>query len=726
MRLKSPFVPLLAILGTALPVWADYADIVNADAPLAYWRFEEAPDATTLLDSSGNGRAIDFSAPVGTARLGETAAVGSGIRLNGDTFLVTPITLDPSAGDFTIEAIVQVDPVLLNGVILSNEDGAGGVGRSNLLVDPSGIYTSFVGGATTNSGRTFSPDQFDHLILTYDPAGAGGATLRFYVNGQPAGTSTLTPEFASGNWLIGANKNRAVQFFAGVIDEIAIYDKRLDDPNGDDDESDSRVTAHFREFVAESDTLIDFASDFAYRDSGQSAVLSWQVSPALTSLTLDDGTGPVDVLVETSDGIGSISVSPTSTTTYTLNGQGPVGSESLEVTIVVDEAVVINEFTTSRTDLAAGTSTTLSWSVTNGTTVEIDNGVGPVNAISGSVDVVVNGNTTFTLSATNSQGTEKAQVSVTTFAVDDPSLVAHWRVGEAEGETAGTTLISETGELFNGVFVGTPTFDSNDPAPVPTGSTASLSFDGFGSWVEVTNFGGIGGSSPRTLAFWFKGPANQGNFNANLVGWGTGGTGNRFDTRINSAGSNQIRTEVAGSGSNGSAPIADDTWHHCAVVFDPNLGTTIGDIQFYIDGQPDALTVIGGTEVNTTTTNPVIIGSSRIFPERALTGKMDDIRIYDRALSDEEILTLFEPADEAPLQIKAIRRLADGRVELEWTGAAGEYFLEYSFDLAPGSWLELSDSEKIEVGETSAVSIDDFIASNPANTTVFYRFRAKD
>jgi hypothetical protein len=167
-------------------------------------------------------------------------------------------------------------------VILSNEDGAGGVGRSNLLVDPSGIYTSFVGGATTNSGRTFSPDQFDHLILTYDPAGAGGATLRFYVNGQPAGTSTLTPEFASGNWLIGANKNRAVQFFAGVIDEIAIYDKRLDDPNGDDDESDSRVTAHFREFVAESDTLIDFASDFAYRDSGQSAVLSWQVSPALT------------------------------------------------------------------------------------------------------------------------------------------------------------------------------------------------------------------------------------------------------------------------------------------------------------------------------------------------------------------------------------------------------------------------------------------------------------
>ncbi len=726
MRLKPPFVPLMVLLGTALPAWADYPDTVNADAPLAYWRFEEKPGASTLVDSSGNGRAIDFSVPVGTAQLGEAAAIGSGIRMNGDTFLVTPITLDPSAGDFTIEAIVKTDPAFLNGVILSNEDGAGGIGRSNLLVNPSGSYTSFVGGATTDSGRTFSPDQFDHLILTYDPAGAGGATLRFYVNGEPAGTSTLTPEFANGNWLIGSNKNRTVQFFAGIIDEIAIYDKRLDDPNGDDDEGDSRVTAHFREFIAGSDTLIDFTSDFAYRDSGQSAVLSWQVSPALTSLTLDDGTGAIDVLGETSDGAGSISVSPTSTTTYTLNGQGPVGTELLEVTIVVDEPVVINEFATSRTDLAAGTATTLSWSVTNGTKVEIDNGVGPVDAISGSVDVVVNADTTFTLSATNSQGTETAQVSVTTFAVDDPSLVAHWRVGEAEGETTGTTLISETGELFNGVFVGTPAFDTTDPAPVPGGSTASIAFDGFGSWVEVTNFGGIGGSSPRTLAFWFKGPANQGNFNANLVGWGTGGTSNRFDTRINSAGTNQIRTEVAGSGSNGTATIADDTWHHCAVVFDPNLGTTIGDIRFYIDGQPDALTVSGGTQVNTTTTNPVIIGSSRIFPERALTGKMDDIRIYDRALADEEILALFEPADDAPLEIKAIRRLADGRVELEWSGAPGKYFLEYSFDLSPGSWLELSDSETIEVGETSATSIDDFVAANPANTRVFYRFRAVD
>jgi hypothetical protein len=352
--------------------------------------------------------------------------------------------------------------------------------------------------------------------------------------------------------------------------------------------------------------------------------------------------------------------------------------------------------------------------------------VGTIDPISGNVDVIVEADTTYTLSATNSQGTITAQVSIDVSAVDDPSLVAHWRVGEADSETMGTTLISETGESFNGIFVGNPTFDTADPAPVPGGSTASLAFDGFGSWVEITNFGGIEGSSARTIAFWFKGPAVQTNANANLVGWGTGGTSNRFDTRINTAGSNQIRTEVAGSGSNATTTITDDTWHHCAVVFDPNQGTTIGDILFYIDGQLDPLTAAGGTPVDTTTTNPVLIGSSSSFPGRALTGKMDDIRIYSRALPAAEILALIEPVDDIPLEITGIRRLENGNVELTWTGPPGEYFLEYSFDLTSKSWLELSDSEEIEAGETTAVSIDSFVAPDPDNTTVFYRFRPVD
>jgi len=330
----------------------------------------------------------------------------------------------------------------------------------------------------------------------------------------------------------------------------------------------------------------------------------------------------------------------------------------------------------------------------------------------------------FTLTATNSQGAVTKSVTI---ALADVSLpVAHWRVGEAVGEKNGSVLIGEGGSLFDGLFVGTPSFDVNDPAPVPGGSTASIAFDGAGSWIDVSGYDGVGGDSARTLAFWFKGDLVQPNLNATLVSWGTGATGARFDTRINTAGVNQLRTEVAGSGSNATTPIVTGEWHHCAVVFDPILGTTIGDALFYVDGNLEALTASGGTTVNTNASNGVRIGNARVFQGRAVAGKMDDIRIYDRALSEAEILSLITPGSGQELKITAIRQLENGNVEVDWAGAPGDYFFEYSFDLAPDSWLEISDSELILQGETTSTSVDDFIAPNAENRKVFYRLRPVD
>ena len=149
--------------------------------------------------------------------------------------------------------------------------------------------------------------------------------------------------------------------------------------------ADSSVETHYKEYLADSDTLVSLVSDVPYLDSGTSADLSWLVSPALTSLTLDDGTGPVDVLPQTTDCRGGITVSPTVTTTYTLSGTGPVGTESLEVIIVVDEAAVVESFTSNISQVPVGGEVTLSWEVTNGISVEIDNGVGVVDAMAGSV-----------------------------------------------------------------------------------------------------------------------------------------------------------------------------------------------------------------------------------------------------------------------------------------------------------------------------------------------------
>ena len=144
---------------------------------------------------------------------------------------------------------------------------------------------------------------------------------------------------------------------------------------------------------------------------------------------------------------------------------------------------------------------------------------------------------------------------------------------------------------------------------------------------------------------------------------------------------------------------------------------------FYVDGNLDALTFQGGTAVNTSASNGVRIGGSRVFGSRAVAGKMDDIRIYDRALSKDEIMALATPGTGQELKISAIRQLENGNIEVDWTGAPGDYFFEYSFDLTPDSWLEISDSESILPGETISTAVDDFIAPNAENRKVFYRLR---
>jgi hypothetical protein len=721
--MKNPICTLATLLVTS-PAFADYQSEVLADNPLAYYRFEEAVGATTLTDSSGNALDIDFSIPTGTTAIGVTGAIGNGIQFNGDGFVISPLTFDPSAGDFTIELLFK-GPVTpgVEGVIVANKDGDFGTGRSNIIHGGDGTVRSFSGGGSTFSSFETSEEEFVHVVLSYDKSAADegvGDTFRFYTNGVASGVSAVIVESANGNWVVGSNKNEISQFFTGVVDEVAIYDTRLDDPNGDGDIADSRVLDHYKEYLADTITVASFESEVPYLDSGTSAELSWLVSPALTSLTIDDGSGPVDALPDTVDYQGGLTVSPTATTTYTLAGTGPLGSESLEVTIVVDEPAVIDTFTSSAESVAQGTFVELTWQVTNGAMVEIDNGVGVVDSQAGAVQVAMIEDTTFTLTATNSLGSVTSQVDVTVEQGLEPTLVAHWRVGETGGEVDGTTLISETGESFAGTFVGTPTFDTEDAAPVPGGSSASIVFDGANSYVDILGYNGIGGAAGRTVAFWFKGPAQQTNRFGTMVAWGTNATTNRFDTRIESEANPAIRTEVSGSGSIGTVAMADDTWHHCAVVLDPAIGTTVGDLLFYIDGELDILSNAGPTAINTTTTVNVRLGASQGIGGRSVTGKMDDIRIYDGPLSAEGVAKLFNAVD-IPLQVTAITRRDDGNAELTWSGSPGIYALDYSLDLEEGSWIEIEDEAEILDGETSATIIEGLIA--PAQSKVFYRFR---
>ena len=110
MEASLRFFFLFVICTTIVPAHADYVTTVLNDRPIAYFRFEEDAGATSIADSTGNGNDSADLVAIGSGVLGETGAIGKAALFGGDGHIVTGLTFDPSLGDFSIEAIVNLTP----------------------------------------------------------------------------------------------------------------------------------------------------------------------------------------------------------------------------------------------------------------------------------------------------------------------------------------------------------------------------------------------------------------------------------------------------------------------------------------------------------------------------------------------------------------------------------------------------------------------------------------
>lgn len=149
--------------------------------------------------------------------------------------------------------------------------------------------------------------------------------------------------------------------------------------------------------------------------TGESTTLRWETRQA-DSATLD-GT---DVATT-----GDLEVTPSATATYRLEAQNSqvVDVASAEVTITVNttaQPVSVASFTVEPETIEQGQSATLSWTVENAATIEID---GQRVAPSGTLKVAPLEATTYTLSATGHQGPVSAEVALAVTEVKDTNLL---------------------------------------------------------------------------------------------------------------------------------------------------------------------------------------------------------------------------------------------------------------------------------------------------------------
>ena len=208
----------------------------------------------------------------------------------------------------------------------------------------------------------------------------------------------------------------------------------------------------------------------------------------------------------------------------------------------------------------------------------------------------------------------------------DPHLCGWWKFDDPSGSTAKDS--SKHGR--DAALAGGLSFDENS---VPGRLGKALSFDGRDNLVQVTGYKGVAGTGTRTICAWIKTGTSRGD----LVSWGTRDFGQMWILRF-------IRGHVGVTPHGGyyymEDSIHDQAWHHVAVVVcEAELPNLHDDVTLYLDGKiakPDRIGLLDLWPIETGAEQDVAVA-------KGFKGDVDDLRIYDRALSDEDIKALYSP-----------------------------------------------------------------------------------
>ncbi len=220
---------------------------------------------------------------------------------------------------------------------------------------------------------------------------------------------------------------------------------------------------------------------------------------------------------------------------------------------------------------------------------------------------------------------------------------AHWSLDETSG-----TIAADNSEYNNpGTVYGIPAYSTG----VKNGCYV---FDG-DDYIVSEGCQGIAGSQPRTVAAWIKADADLANDDQNLhcvVSWGSPESGSMakwFVSIDDVTGKLALGIYGARLVATGSNTLEDGQWHHIAVVM-PNGATNINQVKMFIDGAKVATNAAGLNAVINTAFSEVTIGAmnnstiaSVYNAVQHFKGCIDDVRIYNTALSAAELAELAQP-----------------------------------------------------------------------------------
>lgn len=204
----------------------------------------------------------------------------------------------------------------------------------------------------------------------------------------------------------------------------------------------------------------------------------------------------------------------------------------------------------------------------------------------------------------------------------DEDLIGYWKLNEGSGDTAFDSTENEDGKLQ-----GDAKFVEEDGLDV-------LELDGNGDYVEVDGL--LGKSHAVTLSAWVKR-----NLSASAVGQEVISVGDYVGIRIISNITvrgfyyhlpnswNETNATVSGMGND---------WHHIVYTVDPEGAE---EEKVYFDGEPESNTSSSRAIVYNGQGSETFLGKHGKDMKFYFNGEMRDVRVYDRILSEDEVMILY-------------------------------------------------------------------------------------
>lgn len=242
----------------------------------------------------------------------------------------------------------------------------------------------------------------------------------------------------------------------------------------------------------------------------------------------------------------------------------------------------------------------------------------------------------------------------------EPALALYYSFDENNANL----ITDHSGNNKNGQTFGSPAWSSNGY------HGGSLVLDGQNDYVKIS--GNPTTSNSYTVAMWFTSTLASNFYGRNLfsmnrryqIGADTiSGTNRFYSFALNSAhygyGSKVVSDQ---------ANVNDGNWHHVAMVVDGTQPL----LKFYVDGQLSGFgTGAGG--VNSGNLD-VLIGALNNDPSYGARyfwgGKIDEVRMYGRALSGTEVTSLYSGNNISPLSVsvtEVVTGTCPAQIIREWT-----------------------------------------------------------